>query len=147
MGAGDLACILGTAVHDCPVQGAVLVEQGVADVAAQGDHAADVGHHVALEQVEQTADGVQQHCVVAGFGDGKVKVGVSRAFFGATDPALAQVAVLYALECRAQPLAVGLGGAQRRIVGAGTLQRVTEFDQVALRLRVALQQIVHRVTE
>ena len=61
----------------------MLRDQHPPGFAAQRIHAADIGYHIAFEQVEQAANGVQQHQVVAGFGNCQVKARVGGAFLGA----------------------------------------------------------------
>ena len=90
---------------------------------------------------------MQQHRVVAGFGDREVEQRIVAPLLGAADPPLAQIAVLHALEGGLQALAVGLGCAQRGVIGAGAFERMAEFDQIALGFGVVFEEFDHRVAE
>ncbi|MNR64220.1 hypothetical protein D3C85_1867870 [compost metagenome] len=59
MPVGQCSRLFGAPFDNRLVQRAVLTDQHVARLVALGVHPADIGHHVALEQVEQTANGVQ----------------------------------------------------------------------------------------
>ena len=138
---------LGAAVHDRLIERPVLLDQAVAGFVALGVHAADIGHHIAFEQVEQPADGVQQHRVVAGLGDGQVEVGIGHALLGPGHLAATAVAVLQAGEGLTEALAIRLGGALGGVVGAGTLQGMAKFQQIALGFGIAFQQMQQRVAK
>ncbi|MNU05895.1 hypothetical protein D3C72_2508710 [compost metagenome] len=62
----------------------MLAHQHVTGFCALRVHAADVGHHVALEQVEQPLDGVQQHRVVTGLGNRQMEARIGQPLLGAT---------------------------------------------------------------
>ncbi|MNN32114.1 hypothetical protein D3C81_1458260 [compost metagenome] len=72
----------------------MLRDQHVAGFSALLVHATYVRHHVALEQVEQPANGVKQHSIVAGLGDRQVKACVRRTLFGTTHLFVTRIAVL-----------------------------------------------------
>ncbi len=137
---GNLPRLLRAPLDDRLEQLAMLAHQHVAGFAALCVHAADVGHHVALEQIEQPLDGVQQHGVVAGLGDRQMEARVGQPFLGAVARRRVGVALLQRLESLAQALVIHRRGALRRIVGAGALQGMAELQQVALRLLAAAQQ-------
>ena len=145
--AGHLPRILRPALDNRQVQFPVLTDQHVPGFGTLLVHAADVGHHVALEQVEQPPDGVQQHRVMAGLGDRQVEARISRALFRTghfIDPG---IAVLQRIEGRLQPCPVRLGGTLGSVIGAGRLQRMAKLEQVPLRLRAVFKQLQQRVTE
>ncbi len=125
----------------------MLTDQHVPGFGALLVHAADVGHHVALEQVEQPPDGVQQHRVMAGLGDRQVKARISRALLGTGHLIDPGIAVLQRIEGRLQPCPVRLGGTLGSVIGAGRLQGMAEFEQVTLRFGTVLEQLQQRVAE
>ena len=125
----------------------MLPDQHVAGLFALGIHATDVGHHVALEQVEQTPNGVQQNGVVAGLGNRQVKTRIGRTLLGASHLADSRVAILQGFERFGEALPIDIGGAPGRVVGAGAFQRVTKFQQIALGVFLVLQQLQQRVAE
>ncbi|MNX94674.1 hypothetical protein D3C86_1269150 [compost metagenome] len=84
----------------------MLRDQHVAGFGALLVHAADVGHHVALEQIEQATNGVQQNRVMAGLGNRQVELGIRRALFRPTDFIVPRIAVLQFIEGRSQSLAI-----------------------------------------
>ena len=111
-------CLFSLAGHDRPIELAVLLHEHGAGFGTLGIHAADVGHHIAFEQIEQTANGVQQYGVVTGFGDGQVKACIGSALLCPVGFALSGVAMLQRLEGLRQALAIRFGGAQGRVIGA-----------------------------
>ncbi|MNT48944.1 hypothetical protein D3C72_1857580 [compost metagenome] len=90
---------------------------------------------------------MQQHGVVAGLGDRQVKTCVRGPLFGTTHLFVTRITVLQRIECRGQPLAIHISGAQRSVVGAGRLQRMAKLEQIALRLGIAFQQMQQGITE
>ncbi|MNN44162.1 hypothetical protein D3C81_1584400 [compost metagenome] len=117
MPAGHLPRLLRPALDNRQVQFAVLTDQHVACFRALLVHAANVGHHVALEQVEQAPDGVQQHCIVAGLGNRQVKARIGRALFGPRHLIDPRVAILQFIERRLQPHTIRLGRPLGRVIG------------------------------
>lgn len=83
---------------------------------------------------------MQQHGVVAGLGDRQVEARVGGTLFRA-DLVVARIAGLERLEGLGQALVIEGGRTQRRVVGTGPFQRVAKLQQVALGLRVTLQQV------
>ncbi|MNP66966.1 hypothetical protein D3C76_1627370 [compost metagenome] len=60
---------------------------------------------------------MQQHGVVAGFGNGQMKTRVGRALFRPTDFIVAGVAVLQGIERRLEALTIRLCRPSRRVIG------------------------------
>lgn len=82
MTCGDFARSVRTTFDDRHVQLTVLADQHVAGLGALFIHATDVGHDIALEQIKQTPNCVQQHRIMAGFGDCQVKAGIRFTLLG-----------------------------------------------------------------
>src|SRR5690606_26923901 len=97
-------------LNDCVVELLVLLHQHDAGLVSQRIHAANVGHHVALEHVEQTTDRVQQDGVVTGFGNSQMEARISGPLFCATDIAFTRIALLQRGKSLAETPLVDLRG-------------------------------------
>ncbi len=71
---------------------------------------------------------MQQHRVVAGFGNGQMKLGIGCALFRPGDLAFPGVAVLQCGKGFGEPLPIHLGRTQRCVVGAAALERVAKLQ-------------------
>ncbi|MNC15124.1 hypothetical protein D3C75_629270 [compost metagenome] len=84
---------------------------------------------------------------MAGLGNRQVEARIGRALLRPGHFVGPGIAVLQRIERRLQPRAVRLGRALGRVVGAGRLQGMAEFEQVTLRLGTVLEQLQQRVAE
>ncbi len=90
---------------------------------------------------------MQQHRVVAGFGDGQVELRIGRALLGTGHLAFSCIAALQRLERLGQALTIHLGGAQCRVISTAAFQGVTKLQQIALGIIIVFQQVQQRVAE
>jgi len=89
----------------------MLIDQHVAGLGTLLVHATNIRHHVTLEQVEQPANGVQQHGVMTGFGNRQVKPCIRSPLLHSAHLVGARIAILQRFKRCGQPFTVNLRGA------------------------------------
>ena len=104
-------------------------------------HTLSALQHRGLQQLKETAHGLQQHNIVRRFGDSEMKPHVGlRGEVGI----VALFQLQRSVESEPQTLFIRLGGALRRIPGGARLYRMTRFKNVVAIVGIVLQQCAYR---